>query len=85
MMQKIFKLRNCSESYFKHRTRPCLQFEIGRCSAPCVAAISREDYSKEVEQAVMLLKGKADHLVDGFYALMDKNSDNKSFEVSSGR
>lgn len=80
LLQKIFKLRNCSESYFKHRTRPCLQFEIGRCSAPCVAAISREDYSKEVEDAVMLLKGKADHLVDGFYALMDKNSDNKSFE-----
>ena len=80
LLQKIFKLRNCSESYFKHRTRPCLQFEIGRCSAPCVESISRKDYAKEVENAIMLLQGKADYLVEDFYYLMDKNSENKTFE-----
>ena len=44
LIQKTFKLRNCSDSYFKNRSRPCLQYEIGRCSAPCVSLITKKEY-----------------------------------------
>ena len=54
LIQKTFKLRNCSDSYFKNRTRPCLQYEIGRCSAPCVGLIDKKTYLKEVENAKLL-------------------------------
>jgi excinuclease ABC subunit C len=51
LIQKIFKLRNCSDAYFKNRSRPCLQYEIGRCSAPCIGLISQKEYSKEAQRA----------------------------------
>ena len=55
LIQKTFKLRNCSDSYFKNRSRPCLQYEIGRCSAPCIDLISKKEYLKEVQSAELLL------------------------------
>ena len=59
LIQKTFKLRNCSDAYFKNRTRPCLQHEIGRCSAPCIGYISEIEYSSEVKRAELLLEGKS--------------------------
>ena len=56
-LQKIFLLRNCTDSYYKNRSRPCLQFQIKRCSAPCVGETSLEDYSFNVKQALDYLKG----------------------------
>ena len=58
LIQKTFKIRNCSDSFFRNRTRPCIQHEIGRCSAPCVGNISKKEYSKEVYSAELLLSGK---------------------------
>lgn len=80
LIQKTFKLRNCSDSIFKNRTRPCLQHEIGRCSAPCTGLISKKDYFKEVQNAELLLSGKSEELIDNFYSSMDKFSLKKDYE-----
>ena len=82
-IQKIFKIRNCSDSFFKNRTRPCIQYEIGRCSAPCLGYISKRDYRKEVGSAQLLLSGKSEELTSSFYKLMDKYSQDKSFEKAA--
>ena len=82
-LQKIFKLRNCSDSFFKNRTRPCIQYEIGRCSAPCLGYISKKEYMKEVDSASLLLLGKSEELTSSFYSLMDKYSKAKSFEKAA--
>jgi len=83
IIQKIFKLRDCKDSFFKNRKRPCLQHEIGRCSAPCVNQISRENYLKDVDQAKELLKGKGNDLLKVMYLEMDSYSSEKSYEKAA--
>ena len=83
IIQKIFKLRDCKDAFFKNRKRPCLQYEIGRCSAPCVKAISKKDYLKEVQQTSNLLEGKANEVLEVLYLEMDKHSSNKSYEKAA--
>jgi len=83
IIQKIFKIRDCKDSFFKNRKRPCLQYEIGRCSAPCVNKISRKDYLKDVDQAMELLNGKANNLLEVFYSEMDRHSSSKSYEKAA--
>jgi len=80
LIQKTFKLRDCTDSYFNNRSRPCMQYEIGRCSAPCVGLVDQKEYMAEVKSAQRLLEGKGESLVEEFYALMDGNSNNKSYE-----
>ena len=63
LLQKVFKVRQCQESYFKNRSRPCLQYQINRCTAPCVGLISKDDYAKDVKRSVMFLNGKSDQLL----------------------
>ncbi len=83
LIQKTFKLRNCSDSYFKNRSRPCLQYEIGRCSAPCVGLINAEDYKREVRGAELLLLGRSEDLVKEFYSLMDGFASNRQYEKAA--
>ena len=83
LIQKTFKLRNCSDSYFKNRSRPCLQYEIGRCSAPCIGLISETDYLEEVQSAELLLEGRSEYLINNFYKTMDEFSQNKDYEKAA--
>ena len=83
LVQKTFKLRNCSDSYFKNRSRPCLQHEIGRCSAPCVGLVSKEDYQNEVRGADLLLSGKSEVLAQEFYSLMDNFASKQQYEKAA--
>ena len=79
-LQKIFLLRNCTDSYYKNRSRPCLQFQIKRCSAPCVEKISQKDYSFNVSQAVDYLKGNDKTIIDNFIKEMEKASSDQNYE-----
>jgi len=80
LIQKVFKLRDCSDTFFKNRSRPCMQYQIGKCSAPCVSAITKEEYIEEVKSVQMLLKGEGDDLINSFYILMDKSAKQKLYE-----
>lgn len=79
-LQRIFKLRSCSDSYFKNRTRPCLQYQIGRCSAPCVGKISKEDYADLVSQIKNFLEGRTKELQDTLSKKMEYLSTQLRFE-----
>ncbi|HET7269184.1 MAG TPA: excinuclease ABC subunit UvrC [Oleiagrimonas sp.] len=80
LMQKLFKVRQCEDSYFRNRSRPCLQYQIGRCSAPCVKMISVAEYQRDVRHVEMFLDGKSPEIVDDLTAAMDKASAGLDFE-----
>lgn len=83
ILQKVFQLRNCDDSYFKNRSRPCLQHQIRRCTAPCVAAINAEDYQQDVELAVMFLEGKSQAVLDIFKRKMESAAQTLEFEKAA--
>ena len=63
LMQKVFKVRQCRDSYFRNRSRPCLQYQIGRCSGPCVGLVSDQDYQEQVEKSTLFLNGQSHELM----------------------
>ena len=80
MCKKIFKIRDCKDVVFKNRTRPCIEYQIGRCSAPCVGLISKEEYQKDVESVEHFLNGKNEKVLKDLYESMDKYSEQKDYE-----
>lgn len=82
-LQKIFKVRQCEDSFFKNRSRPCLQFQIDRCTAPCVDLISVEDYQRDVRHTRMFLEGKNDNLMRELEQEMDQLSQQLAFEQAA--
>lgn len=83
MIQKIFRLRNCEDSYFAHRSRPCLQHQIHRCTAPCVGLVSAEDYGLQVGDAVLFLQGKDQTVIDQLIARMEAASMRQDYELAA--
>lgn len=79
-LQKLFLIRQCQDSFFRNRTRPCLQYQIKRCTAPCVDLISKEQYAKDVEVAIEFLKGKNQSVVDTFVERMEEASRARQYE-----
>jgi excinuclease ABC subunit C len=79
-LQKLFRLRLCEDSYFANRSRPCLQYQIGRCSAPCVGAISAQDYARDLESAMLFLKGRNQLVTEHLAERMDKAAAALDFE-----
>lgn len=82
-IQKLFKLRQCSNHFFSHRSRPCLQYHIKRCTAPCVALVSAEDYALQVQQAVCMLDGKRDQLMQLLSDSMQSASATQDYEQAA--
>ena len=80
LMQKLFKVRQCEDSYFRNRSRPCLQYQIGRCTAPCVGLISPADYRNDVRHAEMFLEGRSSAVIDELAGSMEQASAALNFE-----
>lgn len=80
LMHKIFRLRSCEDSVFRNRSRPCLQHQIGRCTAPCVGLVPARDYAESVRQAAMFLEGRSDELTAELTAAMEAASARLDFE-----
>jgi excinuclease ABC subunit C len=79
-LQKLFLVRQCKDSYFRNRTRPCLQYQIKRCTAPCVDLISKEQYAKDVDAATEFLEGKNQSVIDRFVERMEQASAEQHYE-----
>lgn len=82
LLQKVFKLRTCENTVFANRSRPCLQHQIERCTAPCVGLISAEDYNNDVHQAAMFLQGKTNEVIDALGARMNTAAANQEYEMA---
>lgn len=79
-LQKIFPVRQCADSVFNHRSRPCLQYQIKRCSGPCVGKISSTDYAEDVRHTLMFLEGKSFDVIEELGSQMDLASEQLEFE-----
>lgn len=82
ILQKVFLLRSCSDNAFKNRTRPCLLYQIKRCSAPCCGIVSHEDYLKLVKETVDFIEGRNKKLQDELARKMDEASANEDYETA---
>jgi len=83
IVEKHFLLRNCTEHNFKNRSRPCLQYQIKRCLAPCVLPVSQSDYRERVRQAILFIEGKQDELLAELRQKMAEKSDALEFEAAA--
>ncbi len=79
-LQKLFMLRNCRDGYFKNRTRPCLQYQIKRCTAPCVGLISEPDYAEDVGAAILFLEGKNRDVINAMVERMERAAAGQEYE-----
>jgi len=80
LLQKLFLVRQCDNIFFANRTRPCLQYQIKRCTAPCVGYISKEEYNKNISEIILFLEGKQNILSDNLVVDMEQASQNKNYE-----
>ncbi len=83
LLQKLFQVRQCENSYYRNRSRPCLQYQIKRCTAPCTKEITEKDYLKGVSHTVNFLKGKSQQVIDELVIQMDQSSVNLEFEQAA--
>jgi excinuclease ABC subunit C len=80
LMERAFRLRTCSPSMFAHRTRPCLKYDIKRCSGPCVGKISVQDYQRTVEEAILFLNGERGAVLRGLQSQMEAAAERMAYE-----
>ncbi len=83
LMHKLFRLRSCEDSVFRNRSRPCLQHQIGRCSAPCVGLVPADEYAESVRRACLFLDGRSDELSDELGKAMEAASARLDFEEAA--
>ncbi len=83
LLQKLFQVRQCENSYFSNRSRPCLQYQIKRCTAPCTNEITDVDYQQGVDHTVKFLQGKSQQVIDELVQQMDVASANLAFEQAA--
>jgi len=82
-LQKLFGLRPCEDTFFANRSRPCLQHQIGRCSAPCVGLVTRETYAQDIADAVQVLQGRNTELIADLGRRMESAADNLQYEAAA--
>lgn len=83
LLQKIFPVRQCEDSFYSNRSRACLQHQIKRCTAPCVGLISPEEYAEDVNHAVMFLQGKSNDVINQLILRMEQSSEELNFEKAA--
>ncbi|HVI60075.1 MAG TPA: excinuclease ABC subunit UvrC [Luteimonas sp.] len=83
LMHKLFKLRSCEDSVFRNRSRPCLQYQIGRCTAPCVGLVQAREYAESVRRVGLFLDGRSDELSDELARAMEAASARLDFEEAA--
>jgi len=79
-LQKIFKVRQCKDSYYRNRSRACLQYQIKRCSAPCVNLIKKDEYSQDVRSTISFLRGENTSIINQLIKKMDLQSSQQNYE-----
>lgn len=84
LLQKVLPVRQCDDVFFSNRSRPCLQYQIKRCSGPCVGLVSEENYAKDIELAAMFLQGKDESLNSMLQSNMETASKDLKFEEAAG-
>jgi excinuclease ABC subunit C len=82
LLQKVFPVRQCDDSFFRNRSRPCLQYQIKRCSAPCVGLIEPERYRQDVRHAVLFLEGKSRMVIDEMIKKMEESAAREDYETA---
>ena len=80
LLQKIFPVRQCQDSFFENRSRPCLEYQIERCTAPCVGLVSQEDYAIDVRDTLLFLDGDSRQLIETLAERMERASQSLEFE-----
>ena len=83
LLQKLFPVRQCDETYYQNRSRPCLQYQIKRCTGPCVGLVSEHDYQQDVQHTIMFLEGKNQQVMDALSAQMEEASIGLDFEQAA--
>jgi excinuclease ABC subunit C len=83
LLQKLFRVRQCEDSFFANRSRPCLQYQIKRCAAPCVGLIDQTQYAADVERTVMFLEGRSSEVIDGLVAEMESAAAAREYEQAA--
>ena len=79
-LQKVFPIRQCEDSFYRNRSRPCLQYQIKRCTAPCVGLVSEEDYASDLRHVTMFLEGRSNEVVNELAKQMEALSQSLEFE-----
>lgn len=85
LMQKLFPIRQCEDSYYKNRSRPCLQYQLKRCLGPCVDAMPEQEYTHQVALATAFLQGKSQHVIEELVTEMETASAQLEFEKAATR
>ena len=83
VLQKTFKVRQCEDSFYNNRSRPCLQYQINRCKAPCVGLVDRDEYAEDVRLSVMFLEGRSSALTDELTHSMEQAAQALDFEKAA--
>jgi len=82
-LQKLFLIRQCPDTYFRNRTRPCLQYQIKRCTAPCVGYVDETGYREDIDAAILFLEGRNRNVIDAMVKRMEAASEQQDYEQAA--
>jgi len=83
LLQKLFRVRQCEDSFFSNRSRPCLQYQIKRCTAPCTGLIDATSYAADVKRTVLFLEGKSSEVIDDLVTAMQQAAEKHAYEQAA--